>query len=773
MLHLSTKSLLAVAISFAISSTVFASETDTSAKNTTDKANDEQTIEEVSVIAKKLSHANNVVDQSMIQQQSSITSVLAVMDNLPGISINEGDAFGGDDWSTSITMRGFSIDGSQQQLGMTIDGIPNGGSNYGGGAKANRYLDSENLATVEVAQGTSDIASASLEALGGTFNFVSAEPSENQETTFAYTTGDHQASRYFLRYQTGEIFDNTRSYFSYSQTSTSRWIGKGSNGGTQNQHAELKFVSDFDKLKLTGRISYDDVAEDNYNSVSIDQFNQTPDWDQLTWNWTGIPQFDQMFAEGWSTLRKNTLAYLRFEYNISATSSLTVTPYIHKNTGRGDWIPPYLVNAVDSNGNPTKQGGSIAGKYGFTDQAGNPLAPAQGCTASYDWPWTSGPGLHPACYARDAIPVMSFRNTHYQKDREGLTADYQLALGAHDIQAGLWLEKNDRKESRDWHKVVDARVYFNADSSPYWTQYNNKFTTNTFKWYLQDTVTLGDLTVNAGVQKYSVNIEKYDSFAKQITGKINSNSKALLSLGGLYQLSESTELFAGYSENFAAIKDGVLERDASTLSDIKPETAKNIDLGLRYRDSDFDLSATLYSIKFDNRITFIAPGSDTSGIDYTIGNNGTYINDGGIESKGLELSANYHVNDSWNIYSSYTNNDSVYVGNTTANYKAGETVIDSVSDMFVLSTEYFRGDLTFGASSKYTGSRGVADSYTTVDINASYFKELNSNLFSSIELAFVVNNLLDERYLSTGTGNGQTYFIGASRTATLTFTANF
>ena len=64
----------------------------------------------------------------MLEQQSSVSSVLAVIDNLPGISINEGDAFGGDDWSTTITMRGFSIDGNQQQLGMTIDGIPNGGS---------------------------------------------------------------------------------------------------------------------------------------------------------------------------------------------------------------------------------------------------------------------------------------------------------------------------------------------------------------------------------------------------------------------------------------------------------------------------------------------------------------------------------------------------------------------------------------------------------------------------------------------------------------------
>jgi len=767
-------SVLALAISLSLSQGVLANELNTGNGDTTkvDQTKDQQSMEEVSVVAKKLSHANNVIDQAMIQQQSSMSSVLAVMDNLPGISINEGDAFGGDDWSSSITMRGFSIDGNQQQLGMTIDGIPNGGSNYGGGAKANRYLDSENMATVEVAQGTSDISSASLEALGGTFNFVSADPSQNQETTFAYTTGDYNASRYFLRYQTGEIFNNTLAYVSYSQTSNKRWIGSGSNGGKKNQHVEAKFVSDLGKLSLTGRLSYDDVDEKNYNSVSIEQFNQTPDWDQLTWNWTGIPHLDQMFAEGWGTLRKNTLGYLRFQYDISATSSFSISPYIHHNSGRGDWIPPYLVTAVDANGDATSQGGTFTGRYGFTDQNGDPLSPAEGCTASYDWPWSSGPALHPACYGADANPVMSYRHTHYKKDRSGLTAEYQLALGVNDIKAGVWLEHNIRKESRDWHKVIDAKVYLNYDHTPYWTQYSNKFTTDTFKWYLQDTVTVGDLTLNAGVQQYLVDLKKYNIFAKQVEGKVNSDSNVLFSVGGLYQVNENLEIFSGYSENFAAIKDGVLERDASALSDIKPETAKNTDLGLRFHNDKLNLSATLYSIKFNNRITFIAPGSDVSGIDYTIGTNGTYLNVGGIESKGLELSAGYKVNDSWSIYSSYTNNNSTYVGNAPG-YTSGDKVIDSVDDMFVLSTEYFSGDLHFGLSGKYTGNRGDAKSYTVADFNAGYYKALNNGLFSSIELAFVVTNLLDQRYLSTGTGNGNTFFIGAARTAALTFTANF
>ncbi|OUL58180.1 TonB-dependent receptor domain-containing protein [Pseudoalteromonas ulvae] len=729
-------------------------------------------IEEVSVIAKKISYANHQIDTSMTQQQNTVSSVLGLMDNLPGISINEGDAFGGDDWSTSITMRGFSIDGNQQQLGMTVDGIPNGGSNYGGGAKANRYLETENLATVEVGQGTADLASASLEALGGTFNFVSIDPSSEKQTTIAYTTGDHDASRYFVRHQTGQVLGHTRAYISYSQTDTSRWIGEGSNGGTTKQHAEFKFISDFEQLSITGRLSFDDVEEDNYNSVSIAQFKQTPDWDQLTWNWTGVPHFDQMFAEGWSTLRENTLGYLKFDYALSSTSSLTFTPYLHKNSGRGDWIPPYLVKAVDENGLPTHQGGSVQSKYGFTDLAGNALSPSQGCESSYSWPWESGNLLHSACYPADAVPVMSYRHTHYKKDRFGVLADYQVMLQNHDIKVGLWYEDDERTESRDWHKVIDARVYHHFDQTPYWTQYKNVFNTDTLKLYVQDSINFSDFTLNLGAQKYMVDIEKHDQFGLTPSTRVNSDSDVLLSAGAVYQLSHELELFAGFSENFAAIKNEVLERDASTLTDIVPETAENIDLGVRFSNLDWQVSATVYSIEFDNRITFIAPGSDTGGIDYTVGTNGQYINVGGIESQGLELSAKYQVDQNLSVYSSYTMNDSTYIGNAPG-FNAGDKVIDSVDDMFVISTDYTQGNLRSGLSAKYTGERGAAESYTVVDFNLGYSQSLEDAMFESVDIAFVVNNLFDKRYLSTGTGTGETFFIGGPRTATITLTANF
>jgi outer membrane receptor for Fe3+-dicitrate len=136
----------------------------------------EENIESITVVGKSVSYANNQSSKEMARQQSNLTSVLAVIDNLPGVLINEGDTFGSDDWSTTVSIRGFQLSLDEQQIGITIDGIANGNSNYGGGAKANRYIDTENLGGVEVSQGTGDIASRSHEAFGGTLNFTTIAP---------------------------------------------------------------------------------------------------------------------------------------------------------------------------------------------------------------------------------------------------------------------------------------------------------------------------------------------------------------------------------------------------------------------------------------------------------------------------------------------------------------------------------------------------------------------------------------------------------------------
>src|SRR3990167_5664526 len=122
------KHLLALAISSALglSAPVVAEEAAVAAA-------DEQEVEVLAITGKRISYANNSTDEAIKNTKAPIGNVLDLVSQLPGISVGQGDAFGGDDWSTTISMRGFNVNLNEQQLGITVDGLPNGGSGYGGG----------------------------------------------------------------------------------------------------------------------------------------------------------------------------------------------------------------------------------------------------------------------------------------------------------------------------------------------------------------------------------------------------------------------------------------------------------------------------------------------------------------------------------------------------------------------------------------------------------------------------------------------------------------
>ena len=146
--------------------------------------------------------ARNFVAEPMMRQQSNITTVTAVVDNLPGVSVQEGDAYGFDDWSTNVVVRGFQVTINDVQIGTTIDGFPNGTSDYWSGSKASRFIDPANLGGVEVSQGTADIASRSVEALGGTFNYLTDDPAAERTYTASATIGESEGQRFSMRFDT-------------------------------------------------------------------------------------------------------------------------------------------------------------------------------------------------------------------------------------------------------------------------------------------------------------------------------------------------------------------------------------------------------------------------------------------------------------------------------------------------------------------------------------------------------------------------------------------
>ncbi|WP_337841266.1 TonB-dependent receptor [Rheinheimera sp.] len=772
------KTLVAIAISASLSHPALAEEAASAATA-------EAEVEVMAVTGKRISYANNTVDEAMKQSKSPIGNVMDLVNQLPGITVGQGDAFGGDDWSTTISMRGFAVSGSEQQLGITVDGLPNGGSSYGGGSKANRYLDTENTALVEVGQGTSDIASASLDALGGTLNFVSINPDDEESLNFGVTGGDHNARRYFSRYNTGELGGHTKAYVSLSDSYSNRWIGTGSNGFTERLHAEAKSVTELGNTKITARFSYDDANEDNYNTVSLAQFAENPHWDRLTNVWTGNPDIDQNFAEVWSTLRENSFSYVKVETDLTDDIQLTVTPYLHLQSGRGDWMPNYQVYVVDAQGNRVTRGTGtgVLRPYTHVDSQNRPI-------------------LDPAADVSEATRVSSYRHTHYEKQRLGMTSELFWALGNHELRAGAWLEQQERDESRDWHNVIDPVQYHYFDASPYWVQYDRTYDTDTQKLYLQDQIRLSDdLSVTLGVKQFYVDVERQDNIVTANQGQLDSDSDLLPSVGLVYSLTNQIELFAGYTENFKAISDAILETNQD-YNALEAETADNIDLGLRYFGDALNFSVTYYDVTFDNRITYLQPGAN-GGPDYLNELDGTYVNVGGIDSNGIEASMDWQLGSGWSLYGAATLNKAEY--NRTVNSQvldedgnvvvdangnpvinpaaifAGDKVAGSPEKIYNLSLRYqgqaYRTGLTARHTASYFGAamggnKDELPASTVLDFYVGYSKTLsNSELFKGLDLALVINNLNDESYLTGGQEGA--YFIGAERTASLTLSLDF
>ena len=689
--------------------------------------------------------ARNFVAEPMMRQQASITAVTSVIDNLPGVSVQEGDAYAFDDWSSNVAMRGFQSTINDVQIGTTIDGFPNGTSDYWSGAKANRFVDPMNLGGVEVSQGTADIASRSVEALGGTLNFLTADPAEEASQTASVTIGENEGQRFAARVETGPLLGGTtRAWVAAIRQEATDWM-EGS-ARNEREHFAAKIVSSHGDLDLTGYLSVDDIRENNYQRLySEADFRADPRWDRLIGHWPGVPYLNQFYRPGWQTGRTNVLAYLKADWSVSELTSLTAGAYYHRNRGRGDWLPPYIVDVVDDGGGPESElaghppvrGGSQLGVIRFVDRNRVAVGPVPGCTSSYIFNYygAGGPEVDPACHPQ-ATAVQSFRHSHYGKDRIGLTLDGDwsvvLGRGGSALRAGIWYEDSRRHLGRDWHRMLDPELSFGWEEQAYWHQYEWDFPQDIFKWYVEETLYFGPFELAGGVKQYLIGVSRVDQFGFDRALEVGSDSDLLFSGGVTYETPvEGLDLFVGYAENFRAIGSTLLEVPGRSLDLLEPETASNIDFGLRYAGPRLALSATAYSIEFDNRIFYLGPATP-AGPNYLIPGGGGYFNAGGIETSGLELAATVAMPGQASFYTAFTLNDSKYLGTDDPLIDASQGIVPGTDvtgvppRLWVVSVDR-AGPIGGGLSAKYTAARRVSltadwhtDAYWTVDTYVSF-----------------------------------------------------
>jgi iron complex outermembrane receptor protein len=717
---------------------------------------DATAVDAVIVLGQGQSRQVQTINATQIEVLAAGSSPLRAIEKLPGVSFQSADAFGAYEWSTRVAIRGFD----QSRLGFTLDGVPLGDMSYGNynGLHISRAITSEDLGKVELAQGAGLLSTASTSNLGGTLQFFSRAPSETFQVRTDATVGSDSMHRVFGRIDTGAIesLGGLRGYLSAVDQKTDKWKG----GGEQKQRQyDAKVVLPLgEDGSLTAFWNHSERREQDYQDMSFDMIKRLGrDWDnfQPDWNraigvasvlnnpanyagatpllsggyWTGVGT-NPYAAYGVATpddayyagagIRDDDLYSVALKHDLGQMARFDLTAYGHQNQGQGLWYTPYTVS------------------------------PGYGTPGS------------------NAAPL-SIRTTEYDIDRKGLIGNIYVDLGNHALSAGFWTEDNDFHQARRFYAETlsaPSRNPLDFQSNPFLTSWDYKFNTKTTTGYIQDVWTVNDaLKVNFGFKALKVENE-VTAIVGTMNGKIQSKDNFLPQIGAVYDLHNGVELFGGYTENMAAYVSAATSGPFASQNqaavnyvrdNLKPETSKTFEGGVRYKNDRFQGVAAVYHVDFENRLDSASTAPPILGLPAVLSNVGA------VETKGIELAGQYRLTDAWSLYGSYAYNDSQYkddvlgAGGAVAIKTKGKDVVFTPKSLLKAELKYDQGGFYANLGVSYTSSRwytfensgGKVDGFTVADLTVGYRFQATEGFLKGLEVQGNITNLTDEDYIST------------------------
>lgn len=692
---------------------------------------------------------------------ASGTSPLKAIEKLPSVNFQSADAFGNYEWSTRITIRGFS----QNQLGFNLDGIPLGDMSYGNnnGLHISRAISPENIGVTRVSQGSGSIAAQSTNNLGGTLEFFSIDPKDALGVTASGSYGSENTWRGFARIGVGTR-DGARAYASVQYQNGDKWKGEGKQRTFMvNAKGVLPLGGGVD---LDGSISYSDRAESDYQDLSLAMINRLGyDWDNFgrsryaeairvadiganrgdtgttplnpsagTVYPAPITSIDDAYYEA-SGLRRDTLASLGLTAAVGDTGKFAIKGYYHENDGQGTWGTPYL-------NSPT------------------------------------------------GVP-MSIRTTEYDIKRKGVFASYSATYGINNLLIGGWYEKNDFIQSRRFYayesRTNPGRDHSKFQRNPFFTQWSIAFETDTIQYYVADDIDLGALKVNVGWKGYSVDTTAFSlvNTNNRATGSLKVEDWFQPHVGLNYKFDNALEAFAGFTQVTRAFQASTTTGPFSSTQQgfdairntIKPETSDTYEAGLRYTTGVVNASLAGYYVNFKNRLLVIPT---SVGI---VGATNALQNVGSVRALGIEAAVDVRLPGGFGAFASYSYNDTTYRddvvittgGTTTIRPTAGKTVVDTPKHLLHGELSYdsptFFGRVGVNYMSKrfftYLNDQSVPGR-ALVDATIGYRLDIGQR--QPVEFQLNAVNLTDKRYVATIGSNGfgfsgdnQTLLAGAPR----------
>ena len=684
-------------------------------------------------------------------------SPLKALEMLPSVNFQSADAFGNYEWSERITIRGFN----QNAIGFTLDGLPLGDGSYGNvnGLHISRAITSENVDTINVAQGAGSLGAQATNNLGGTLQFTSRPVSDKFGVDVQVSGGSNNTGRGYLRVDTGSL-GPVKGWVSFMGSTTDKWRGY----GHQRQIAvNAKFQADIGTAKATWYTDYSDRREDDYQDLSLKIINDPARgyyWDNISQNYplavqlayiaanrgdTGVntqpfgvvpnPAAGTAYPAPYQTvddayfdasgLRRDFLTRLTVDQPLTDTVKMSITGYYHSNHGQGTWFLPYV-------------------------------------------------GSPPSAGAPNGVPL-SERETQYTIKRGGIFGAINIALGNRDnMEIGLWYESN---------KATQRRVYFGLGSltqstrdplsfqsdTPFFIQRWLNYGTDTLQYHIKERFHIGSLTVDAGSKGFDVRNSSVAIVAGgQAAGKVSATDWFQPSFGLNYKFGGGFEVFADFAKSVQAFTSGFTAGPFATsqasldalnaAGTLSPQKSFTYEGGARYSAHGFSASAVIYDVEFKNRLLSVATGVGATGsipLLQSVGN---------VRSKGVELTAQYKFTSAISAFVAYDYNASKYLNNYTAGGivipVGGKTTVDSPENQLKGSINYDDKAIFGHIDANYMSTRyatylndEVIKGRTIVNASAGY-RFHGGTFLEGLEISGQVSNLFNTRYIATIGTNG-------------------
>jgi len=767
--------------------------------------------------------ARSSVNRQAIEIQSPVANPYQVINLLPGVSTFSQDGtglFGG-----GLRIRGFNSD----QLGFTINGAPvNDSGNFA--VYPQEYTDSDNLCEVFVTQGSTDSDAPHVGATGGNVGLVSCKPTDTMQTHISQTNGQNALEKTFVKFNTGKLFDDRfRGYIAASHAESEKFKGPGS---AYREHLEAD--ADFQLGNgsfLSANWLYNRAVNNNFRAVTkaqIDQFGYDYDFGStapIHQVRAGLADNDATYAPNANIYSGQTNRYFGFNLNpfrnyvatgqahfqLAPALSLDVKPYMWYGYGTGGNELQTLSetqgsNKLDGGGRDYNGDGDKLDSVGvYEGSVTKTYRPGVTTEVSYD-------------VAGNHIVVGYW----LEKARHQQTAPY-VTIDNFGNAADIWLKNPSQyllnadgsaAQFRDWFTISRARSGFITDSVGL---FNDRLTIQPGVRY----TTLGRQFTNSpnqGSTPTGFGPTGYGGAAYVIE---KDYSELLPNVGVKFQITDQQSVFVNAARNFKAPPNFAYSNLAvSNVAPVAPATsvpltyvngvatnyhilepsvnaekADNFDLGYRYAGEKLTASGSLYFINYKDRIAAL--------VDPNTGSAGAAINVGDSITKGFELEAGYRILDHLSTYGSlsYTKttiDQNLATGFGTSYYQtAGKQFPDTPKWLAGFLLEYQDAHYLGGVDVKVNGKRystlvndDSIGGYTLVGLNAGY-KFDPTSFTKTAKIQLNIYNLFSRKYLSLNgpsgssygisavpvpgvpTGSAQTYYVGAPRLISATFSTDF